>query len=86
MSEIISEENYVIDIKRHEDIKFPIGVKPSDYNGKIRESLIFREILSRIWFEAGCLETKKLLEDAIESVNNSLISKLNISAKPKTNI
>lgn len=78
MSTTVSEEGFVIDFKKWENIKFSIDKKPSDYQFKIRPFLQFRESISKVWFETECLKTKGMLEEIIEGLNERICKELNI--------
>lgn len=78
MSKIVSEDGYVLDFIKHDNIKFSINKKVSDYTSSLRPFLQFREAISKIWFETECLKTKGMLEEIIEGLNERICKELNI--------
>lgn len=78
MSSIVSKEGFIIDFKRHENIKFSIDKKPLDYTSKIRPFLQFRESISRVWYKTECIETKGMLEEIIQGLNERICKELDI--------
>jgi hypothetical protein len=74
MSSIVSEEGHVTDRHKWQNNKSCIGKNHSDY--KLRDSIAFRECLCSIWFKTQCLETKQLLEDAVDGINERIKKEL----------